>query len=200
MDDKQSHRREDELDDAKHSQHRTIDNDANSDSGSSLNDNEGPSPEVVALREGYNQTYIIKKSKTALHDILFRCGNWCYTGRVDLGDPEIGLSELVAVVPALQKQQGSLQFLCEWKRMPASSQFTKPLHTLYDAFDFIGNELVSEHIQHSLLKAAESCAWIDDDDARNYFELQTNEYECFEVIQLHCLFFLQNFFFYCGKY
>lgn len=140
-----------------------------------------PRSDAVAIREGYNQTYIVKSSDNNLHQVLFRCGNWCYTGNVDLGSSVIGLSEIVSAIPALQKQQGSLQFMCEWKKMPVNSIYTRPLNILYDTFDFIGDELVSEHITAALEKAATTFDWVDAEDAKNYFELQTEGLDCFKV-------------------
>jgi hypothetical protein len=144
---------------------------------------DAPSPDVVALRDGYNQTYIIQSSKSHLHEVLFRCGNWCYTGKVDLGDSEITLGDLPVVIPALQKQQGSLQFLCEWKQIPPTSPYATPLETLYDAFDFIGTELASKVIEKKLMKAAQDNPWIDDDskENKNFFELESGGFDCFEV-------------------
>lgn len=142
-----------------------------------------PSSDVVALRHGYNQTYIVRSSSTNLHDVLFRCGNWCYTGKVDLGNPTLELADLPVVIPALQKQQGSLQYLCEWKGMPATSPYSVPLETLYDVFDFIGAELASERMEKKLMKAAEKYCWVDEDsDAKNFFELQSGGYECFDDV------------------
>lgn len=142
-----------------------------------------PSSDVVALRHGYNQTYIVRSSSSNLHDVLFRCGNWCYTGKVDLGSPSLELADLPVVIPALQKQQGSLQYLCEWKGMPATSPYSVPLETLYDVFDFIGAELASERMEKKLMKAAEEYRWVDEDsDAKNFFELQSGGYECFDDV------------------
>ncbi|KAG6598075.1 uncharacterized protein IUM83_09347 [Phytophthora cinnamomi] len=153
----------------------------------SADESGAPTPEVVALRHGYNQTYIVRSSKNNLHDVLFRCGNWCYSGKVDLGSADLELADLPVVVPALQKQQASLQYLCEWKAMPATSQYSAPLETLYDVYDFIGAELSSERIERKLMKAAEEHSWVDGDDdsnSRTFFELQSGGYECFDGIDI----------------
>lgn len=145
-----------------------------------------PRSNVVALRHGYNQTYIMRSSKTNLHDVLFRCGNWCYSGKVDLGSASVELADLPVVIPALQKQQGSLQYLCEWKAMPASSPYAVPLETLYDVFDFIGNELTTPRIEKKLLQAAGEYAWVDADgpETKNFFELVSGGYDCFDDVDL----------------
>ncbi|KAL3668311.1 hypothetical protein V7S43_006404 [Phytophthora oleae] len=150
-------------------------------------ESEAPTPEVVALRHGYNQTYIVRSSKNNLHEVLFRCGNWCYSGKVDLGSADLELADLPVVVPALQKQQASLQYLCEWKAMPSTSQYSLPLETLYDVYDFVGAELSSERIERKLIKAAEDHAWVDGDDdgnSKTFFELQSGGYECFDGVDI----------------
>ena len=160
--------------------------DDNDDTTDCATDESGvPSPNIIALRQGYNQTYIIRSSTNNLHDVLFRCGNWCYTGKVDLGSATVELADLPVVIPALQKQQGSLQYLCEWKAMLASNPYSVPLETLYDAFDFIGSELATERIERALIKAAEEYPWIDEDgEQKNFFELQSGGYDCFDDVDL----------------
>lgn len=144
-----------------------------------------PSSNIVALRHGYNQTYIIRSSRTNLHDVLFRCGNWCYGGKVDLGSAALELSDLPSVIPALQKQQGSLQYLCEWKAIPSTSPYSVPLETLYDVFDFIGAELASARIERKLVKAATEYTWVDEEsETKNFFELVSGGYECFDDVDL----------------
>lgn len=150
-------------------------------------DSGAPTSEVVALRHGYNQTYIVRSSKNNLHEVLFRCGNWCYGGKVDLGSADIELADLPVVVPALQKQQASLQYLCEWKAMPSTSPYSTPLETLYDVYDFIGAELSSERIERKILKAADEHSWVDGEaegGPRTFFELQSGGYECFEDVDI----------------
>ncbi|KAH7476379.1 hypothetical protein KRP22_000219 [Phytophthora ramorum] len=151
-------------------------------------DSGAPTPEIVALRDGYNQTYIVRSSKNNLHEVLFRCGNWCYSGKVDLGSADLELADLPVVVPALQKQQASLQYICEWKAMPSTSQYSTPLETLYDVYDFIGAELSSERIERKLMKAAEEHTWVDGDlddgGSRTFFELQSGGYECFDDVDI----------------
>lgn len=143
-----------------------------------------PSSAVVALRHGYNQTYVVRASTSSLHDVLFRCGNWCYTGTVDLGSASLELADLPVVIPALQKQQGSLQYLCEWKAMSTTSPYSVPLETLYDVFDFLGTELASARVETKLVEAAREFAWVDDasDAKHNFFELQSGGYECFDDV------------------
>ncbi|KAF4324530.1 hypothetical protein BBO99_00001717 [Phytophthora kernoviae] len=158
------------------------------DDAGNADDSNAPNSEVVALRHGYNQTYIVRSSKSNLHEVLFRCGNWCYGGKVDLGSADVELADLPVVVPALQKQQASLQYLCEWKAMPSSSTYSAPLETLYDVYDFIGAELSSERIERKILKAADEHSWVDDDAGeggpKTFFELQSGGYECFDDVDI----------------
>lgn len=186
MECKQNHDENNELDDDLNDSDNEQDTKSSESSEQDMKDSspdlemEAPSPKAVALRDGYNQTYMIKSSSNNIHEILFRCGNWCYTGKVDLGGPDLALADLPLIIPALQKQQGSLQFMCEWKKMSGSSEYAKPLDTLYGAFDFIGEELAGNEVADALEKATSVFSWIDDNDAKNYFELQTSGQECFD--------------------
>ena len=80
---------------------------------------------------GYTQTYLIWKDKGAVsldrdgdgkdatedqceHEVLFRCGNWCYTGHVVL-NRDISLADMPTVIPILQRQQSRLHYYCNGK-------------------------------------------------------------------------------------
>src|SRR5689334_115262 len=79
-----------------------------------------PPPSVIGLA-GYNQTYIVRSADggdgaaaaSPLREVLFRCGNWCYSGEVSfagLGTDGITLKDVPKAVPMLQRQQGRLAF------------------------------------------------------------------------------------------
>jgi len=83
-------------------------------------DSEPPSAKL--LGEGYNQTYIIlannePKKNQDDHEVLFRCGNWCYKGKVQFNGLNFALDEVPIIVPTLQRQQGSLRYYCNAKRL-----------------------------------------------------------------------------------
>lgn len=100
-------------------------------------------PSAKVLDEGYNQTYIILEQSSNSrgeidkdgdsknerrddqnnnaerenhHEVLFRCGNWCYKGLVQFNDLKINLEDVPIVIPTLQRQQGSLRYFCTAKR------------------------------------------------------------------------------------
>jgi hypothetical protein len=70
--------------------------------------------------KNYQQTYCILKSSwdtnsaqlTVHHDVLFRFGSWCYSGRVQL-TPSLTLADIPFVIPALRMQQSRLDYLCD---------------------------------------------------------------------------------------
>lgn len=74
----------------------------------------------------YNQTYIImsdeldgnneSKSSADGHEVFFRCGNWCYRGRIQFNGLKISTSDLPVIIPTLQRQQGSLRYYCNSNR------------------------------------------------------------------------------------
>lgn len=80
---------------------------------------------LMGASGGYNQTYIVMKkkgddgdSKFAAdgHEVFFRCGNWCYKGRIQFNGLKISTSDLPVIIPTLQKQQGSLRYFCNANR------------------------------------------------------------------------------------
>lgn len=130
--------------------------------------------------EGYNQTYIIlsdsseddsesKYSETK--EVFFRCGNWCYKGKIQFAGLKISTSDLPSLIPTLQRQQGSLRFFCNSKSIPLTSEFLDPVLFLNEAIDFTGEEMISDHVENELNKMAGVFPWINDDSASTYFEL-----------------------------
>ena len=99
-----------------------------------MDEEEGPSRIPVNL-EGYNQTYLVEAveppsrdskdeaedeidDEDAVHEhrVLFRCGNWCYTGHVAFDKRRIALSDIPRAIPMLQRQQNRLHYLCNANR------------------------------------------------------------------------------------
>ena len=98
-----------------------------------MDEEEGPSRIPVNL-EGYNQTYLVEAleppsrdakdaedeidDEDAVHEhrVLFRCGNWCYTGHVAFDKRRIALSDIPRAIPMLQRQQNRLHYYCNAKR------------------------------------------------------------------------------------
>jgi hypothetical protein len=91
-------------------------------------DEEGPAT-AKALDFGYNQSYLIsndgdaKASQTDGNDVFFKCGNWCYKGLIQFNGIKIGTEELPILIPALQRQQGSLRYFCNAKRFTAKHYY-----------------------------------------------------------------------------
>lgn len=85
---------------------------------------EAPSAKSLS-GEGYNQTYVIlsapvdtdSKLYADSHEVFFRCGNWCYKGYIQFGGLSISTNDLPTLIPALQRQQGSLRYYCNSKRL-----------------------------------------------------------------------------------
>ena len=82
----------------------------------------------------YQQTYCVMKSSfddstsslSVHHDVLFRFGSWCYSGRVQL-TPTLTLSDIPFVIPALRMQQSRLDYYCDVSRIPTNSPFARSL-------------------------------------------------------------------------
>lgn len=135
---------------------------------------------ALSTSSGYNQTYIIMTGETKEsknedgHEVFFRCGNWCYKGRVQFNGLRISVSDLPLLIPVLQRQQGSLRYYCNASSIPSTSGYSEPLTFLNDVSNFVGSEMLSENIDKELRKMATVFPWIDEDDSKTYFELSLN--------------------------
>ena len=107
--------------------------------------------------------------------MFFRCGNWCYTGKVQFPGMEMTIAELPAIIPSLQKQQSSLRYYCTATTVPSSSVFSSPLQFQLDAVEYFADEMMSPEIDGELRKMAQIFPWIDSDTAQTYFEMSLNE-------------------------
>lgn len=154
------------------------------------------SPPLNILLGAYNQTYLICKrevveSKGEEEDdsyqerrVLFRCGNWCYTGNITLDKEYVCLNDLPKAIPMLQRQQNRLHFYCNASGVPSESQFFGPLKFVNEATEFAANELGSEHVQDELAKWSEAHEWLKDEVSRTYFELQADAPACMSELAL----------------
>jgi hypothetical protein len=157
----------------------------------------------ASLRHGYNQTYVILKNNQpppgreakgeeagvnltnpGPNDVFFRCGNWCYRGEVDFMGLDLGLHGVPALIPCLQRQQGSLRYFCTVQAIPESSAFFDPVEYFYSANDFVANEVTSEKVSGEMKKWSSVFPWIDDDSSATYFELMTEPPECMKKVLL----------------
>ncbi|GMH46549.1 hypothetical protein TrRE_jg8835 [Triparma retinervis] len=179
-------------------------------------DSDGGSPTrgtpqaIPTNMRGYQQVYLIKKPNPKTSDaysgereVLFRCGNWCYVGRVtlDFGGAEgpddddesdsegrdMSLKDIPRVIPILQRQQGKLAFYCNHDSVPRDSSFYEPLETMQEAQDFLAGEFISDEFNDSLDRFEQMYPWMNDDEIKSYFELNANfENEPMENIQCIC--------------
>ncbi|KAJ8607751.1 hypothetical protein CTAYLR_008596 [Chrysophaeum taylorii] len=139
---------------------------------------EGSTPGISLVRGTYNQTYLIYKREECKEEeyqerrVLFRCGNWCYTGNVTLEKSDITLRDVPRAIPALQKQQNRLHFYCNATSVPLESPFYDPLKFVSDAVDFAASELASPRVHGELAKWADVYEWLETDVPHTYFEFQ----------------------------
>lgn len=154
-------------------------------------DNFIPSSSSKILNEGYNQTYIILSENLSPHsdghEVLFRCGNWCYRGLVQFNGLEINTEQLPILIPTLQRQQGSLRYYCTSKSVPKESPFLSPINFLEDSVEFLISQITSETIEEELLNQSKLYPWITANESKNYFELVLNDIPtCLKDIKLIC--------------
>lgn len=136
-------------------------------------DSEPPSAKL--LDEGYNQTYVIQSNGSKMsqddNEVLFRCGNWCYKGRVQFNGLKFSTAEVPVLIPTLQRQQGSLRYYCNAKNIPNESEYNSPLHFMEESLEFVASELTSTAVEKELHKMSQVFPWINDDTSNTYFEL-----------------------------
>ena len=98
----------------------------------------------------YQQTYCVMKStfdasvpvQSLHHDVLFRFGSWCYSGRVQL-TPALTLADVPFVIPALRLQQGRLDYYCDVCSIPANSPFVKSLEYMQQLGPLIEDQITN---------------------------------------------------------
>lgn len=162
----------------------------------------------TGMLSGYTQTYLVWKSKgggeegtpgdgggdgkdsaeeQCEHEVLFRCGNWCYTGHVVL-NKEISLGDLPLAIPLLQRQQSRLHYYCNADGIPAASNFSQPMRLVYDASDYTAAALSSDALQKELEVIGSANQWMED-SSNTFFEMAVNREglpDCMDDIALVC--------------
>ncbi len=154
--------------------------------------------------DGYMQIYAVMRPTggTSSRAALFRYGGWVYTGKVDFGLPALHLGDIPEMLPALQRQQGRLEYTCDVGAFPVESAFFPVVRQYMAAVSFLHDEMIA--VQDTLAEMAEVgiTSWIDADWAASFFELAlelTPELRAVEAIAsktyfesgivLHCVLF-----------
>ena len=135
----------------------------------------------------YQQTYCVMKSAfdtesstfSVHHDVLFRFGSWCYTGRVQL-TPTLTLSDIPFVIPALRMQQNRLDYYCDVSNIPTNSPFAKSLDYMQKLEPFIEDQIFqSEDVLRALIDRLSKMGlgetvlkWLDGDPSNSFFEFK----------------------------
>lgn len=143
-------------------------------------DDDTPSAKSLSTAGGYSQIYVIHAADTDAkeadpadtREVLFRCGNWAYRGKIQFNGLKICTPELPVLIPILQKQQGSLRYFCNASAVPENSDYFQPLAFLNDAVDFFATEMVQDSLQEEMRDMAEKFPWIDDDGSATFFEME----------------------------
>ncbi len=129
--------------------------------------------------KSYQQTYCIMKSSwdaggvlSVHHDVLFRFGSWCYSGRVQLTSA-LELTDIPLIIPALRMQQSRLDFLCDTSNVPTTSPFAGALgyvartaalieHQI-QCSEVLLEEIISETRRSNPKEATEIEKWLEGD-------------------------------------
>ena len=156
-------------------------------------DDDTPSAKALSTAGGYSQVYVIhaadldakEADPVDTREVLFRCGNWAYRGKIQFNGLKIITPELPVLIPILQKQQGSLRYFCNASAVPETSDYFMPLEFLSDAVDFFATEMIQDSLQDEMRDMASKFPWIDDDGSMTYFEMElSNVPNYMDVISL----------------
>jgi hypothetical protein len=130
---------------------------------------EGGGEELVDVSggEGYTQVYLVMSpSPTAPRTpvpldpetggltaflvpraSLFRFGNWVYGGEVEFPVEQLHLGDVPYVLPALQKQQGRLDYIADAKAIPKSYLLTSTLQQFMAATAILKSEMEDSQVR-----------------------------------------------------
>lgn len=142
---------------------------------------------INVASKNYEQTYCILKSATDVktnmlsvyHDVLFRFGSWCYSGRVQL-TPTLNLQDVPYVIPALRMQQSRLDFYCDVNQVPTTSPFVSALEYVRKITPLLENHIMnSEDMLKSLIDRLSNMGlgdsvsrWLEGDPANSFYEFK----------------------------
>ena len=79
--------------------------------------------------------------------VLFRFGNWVYGGEVDFPVEQLRLGDVPYVLPALQKQQGRLDYIADAKALPARYALTPTLQQFMAATAILKAEMEDSQVR-----------------------------------------------------
>ena len=141
--------------------------------------------ETIRMRsdyEDYTQIYVIlraigsQRGQSTQREVLFRYGNWCYSGHIELGSTRLNKEDLPTVVPILQLQQGNLKYMCPAKEVPRGSRFLMPLIKTTEVSQALGDSITGaiEELAALARANAKEYGWVGEDNNNLYFELQTD--------------------------
>ena len=113
------------------------------------------------------------------HDVLFRFGSWCYSGRIQL-IPSLSLSDVPFVIPALRMQQSRLDFYCESSKVPTNSPFAPTLSFMQQITPCIEDLIMnSEDMLNGLIERLTNMGlgesvkkWLEGDPENSFFEFK----------------------------
>lgn len=151
----------------------------------SKHDIEAPKSAAKAIHFDYNQTYFIldydesmlspMQINNNIREVLFRCGNWCYSGKAQFSNCQISMSAVQTVVQTLQSQQSQLRYSGEYSKLSSESVYFKPSELLFSATEAFAKEVTSAKVMHELEAISTKFSWIENEELSTYFELTLHE-------------------------
>ena len=134
------------------------------------------SVDLTADGSGFAQVYVVLHGCSGggggggTRDAVFRFGHWVYAGAVEL-PAVLTLGDVPQVLPALQRQQGRLAFLCEARASPGDAPAVATLQAFARAVALLRGELEAAQTALAALADAAVTAWVDAPWAASFLEL-----------------------------
>lgn len=117
-------------------------------------------------------------------EVVFRYGEQVYNGHMDIGVGELSLSSVPAVLAVLQARANQLPRIGLLREVSPRSHIRPVLDELKSATSFLEQAITDSEKKLHEMSQLGITAWIDEDWARSYFELQTAHSEDLENVDI----------------
>ena len=120
----------------------------------------------------------------AEREVFFRYGDQVYNGHMDVGREDVSLSSVPSVLAVLQARANQLPRIGLLRDLPAQSHLRPVLDEIKAAAAFLEQAITDSEKKLHEMSQLGITAWIDEDWARSYFELQTKHTEALAQVDI----------------
>ena len=117
-------------------------------------------------------------------EVFFRYGDQVYNGRMNIGAENVSLSSVPSVLAVLQARANQLPRIGLLRDLSHESHLRPVLDELKAATAFLEQAITDSEKKLHEMSQLGITAWIDEDWARSYFELQAKHTDGFEHVDI----------------